>query len=55
MCMYGGDCDATIARAAAVVSRVQSQSQEVGSGDEGLVFEGTLVIGLILRSLWGLY
>ena len=34
--MYGGDCDAAIARAAAAVTHVQSQSQEVGSGDEGL-------------------
>ena len=34
--MYGGDCDAAIAKAAAAVTRVQSQSQEVGSGDEGL-------------------
>ena len=31
--MYGGDCDAAIAEAAAAVTRVQSQSQEVGSGD----------------------
>ena len=29
--MYGGDCDAAIA--AAAVTHVQSQSQEVGSGD----------------------
>ena len=34
--MYGGDCDAAIAKAAADVTHVQSQSQEVGSGDEGL-------------------
>ena len=34
--MYGGDCDAAIAKAAAVVTHVQSQSQEFGSGDEGL-------------------
>ena len=34
--MYGGDCDAAIAKAAAAVTRVKSQSQEVGSGDEGL-------------------
>ena len=34
--MYGGDCDAAIAKAAAIVDHVQSQSQEVGSGDEGL-------------------
>ena len=34
--MYGGDCDAAIAKAAAAVTHVQSQSQEVGSGDEGL-------------------
>ena len=34
--MYGGDCDAAIAKAAASVTHVQSQSQEVGSGDEGL-------------------
>ena len=31
--MYGGDCDATIAKAAAAVTRVPSQSQAVGSGD----------------------
>ena len=34
--MYGGDCDAAIAEAAAAVTHVQSQGQEVGSGDEGL-------------------
>ena len=34
--MYGGDCDAAIIKAAAAVTHVQSQSQEVGSGDEGL-------------------
>ena len=34
--MYGGDCDAAIAEAAAAVTHVQSQSQEVGSCDEGL-------------------
>ena len=34
--MYGGDCDAAIAKAAAAVIHAQSQSQEVGSGDEGL-------------------
>ena len=34
--MYGGDCDAAIAKAAAAVTHVQSQSHEVGSGDEGL-------------------
>ena len=31
-----GDCDAAIAEAAAAVTHVQSLSQEVGSGDEGL-------------------
>ena len=31
-----GECDAAIAKAAAVVTHVQSLSQEVGSGDEGL-------------------
>ena len=41
--MYGGDCDAAIAKAAAVVTHVQSQSQDVGSGDEGL---GLLVLNL---------
>ena len=35
--MYGGDCDAAIAKAAAAVTHVQSQTQEVGSGDEGLL------------------
>ena len=34
--MCCGDCDAAIAKAAAAVTHVQSQSQEVGSGDEGL-------------------
>ena len=34
--MYGGDCDAAIAKAAAAVTPVQSQSHEVGSGDKGL-------------------
>ena len=34
--MCGGDCDAAIAEAAAAVTHVQSQRQEVGSGDEGL-------------------
>ena len=34
--MYGGDCDAAIAKDAATMTHVQSQSQEVGSGDEGL-------------------
>ena len=34
--MYGGECDAAIAKAAAAVTRVQSPSQEVGSGGKGL-------------------
>ena len=34
--MYGGDCDPAVAKAAAAVTHVQSQSQEVGSGVEGL-------------------
>ena len=34
--MCCGDCDAAIAEAAAALTHVQSQSQEVGSGDEGL-------------------
>ena len=34
--MYGGDCDAAKAKASAAVTHVQSQSQEVGSGEEGL-------------------
>ena len=33
--MYGGDCDAAIAKLLAM-THVQSQSQEVVSGDEGL-------------------
>ena len=39
--MCCGDCDAAIAEAAAAVTHVQSQSQEVGSGDErlGLCFD----------------
>ena len=36
MCGGGGDCDAPIPKAAAAVTHLQSQSQEVGSGDEGL-------------------
>ena len=31
-----GDCDAAIAKAAAAVTHVQSLSQEVGCGDDGL-------------------
>ena len=34
--MYGGDCDAATAKAAAAVTHVQRRSREVGSGDEGL-------------------
>ena len=34
--MYCGECDAAIAKAAAAVTRVQSQSQKVGSGDKVL-------------------
>ena len=34
--MIDGDCDAAITKAAAAVTHVQSQIQEVGSGDEGL-------------------
>ena len=34
--MYGDECDAAIAKAAAAVTHVQSESQEVGSGDKGL-------------------
>ena len=34
--MYGGDCDAAIAKATAAVTDIQGQSEEVGSGDEGL-------------------
>ena len=34
--MYGGECDAAIAKTAAAVTRVQSPSQEVGSGDKEL-------------------
>ena len=33
--MYGCDCDAAIAKASAAVTHIQSQSQEVGSGDDG--------------------
>ena len=40
--LYGGDCDAAIAKAAADVTHVQSQSQEVGSGDEGLGLFGSI-------------
>ena len=34
--MYGGDCNVAIAKAAAAVTHVQSQSQEVSSEGEGL-------------------
>ena len=34
--MYGGACDAAIAKASAAVTHVQSQSQDVGSGDKRL-------------------
>ena len=34
--MYGAACDAAIAKASAAVTHVQSQSQDVGSGDKGL-------------------
>ena len=34
--MYGGEYNAATAKAAAAVTRVQSPSQEVGSGDKGL-------------------
>ena len=33
--MCGGDCNAAPAKAAAAVTHVQSQSQEVGFDDEG--------------------
>ena len=39
--MYGGDCDAGIAKAPIAVTCVQSQSQEVGSGDERLGLFGS--------------
>ena len=35
--MHGSGCDAAIAKASAAVTYVQSQSQEVGSGDKGLI------------------
>ena len=38
--MYGGDCDAAIAKAAVAMIHVQSLSQEVGPGDEGLGLVG---------------
>ena len=34
--MDDGDCDAVIAAAAAAVTHIQTLSQEVGPGDEGL-------------------
>ena len=34
--IYCGECDAAIAKGSAAVTHVQSQSQEVGSGGEGL-------------------
>ena len=36
LCKVQQHCDAVKAKAAAVVTHVQSLSQEVGSGDEGL-------------------
>ena len=36
--MYGGDCDAATAKAAATVTHVHSQSRDAGSGDEDLGF-----------------
>ena len=33
--MYGGGCDAAIAKASAATTHLQSQSEEVGSGDKG--------------------
>ena len=49
--MCCGDCDAAIAEAAAAVTHVQSQSREVGSGDEGL---GLLCFDLFVISRNGL-
>ena len=49
--MYSGDCDAAIAEAAAAVTYVQSQSQEVGSGDEGL---GLLCLSSAETDFWWL-
>ena len=43
--MYGGDCDAAIAKTGAAVTRVQSQSQEVGSGDGRA---GVVVFGFVI-------
>ena len=40
--LYGGDCDPAIAKAAADVTHVQSQSQKVGSGDAGLGLFGLI-------------
>ena len=34
--MYGGACNTAVAKASAAVTHVQSQSQDVGSGDKGL-------------------
>ena len=48
-----GDCDAAIAKAAAVVTHVQSLSQEVGSGDEGLGLFG-FYLSSAETGFWGL-
>ena len=45
--MYGGDCDAAIAKAAAPVTRVQSQSQELRSRDTRA---GLLVFSFIIST-----
>ena len=52
--MYGGDCEAAIAEAAAAVTHVQSQSQEVGSGDEGLGLLCTIDLSSEETDFWWL-
>ena len=52
--MYGGGCDAAIAKASAAVTHVQSQSQEVGSGDEGLGVFICFDLSSAETNFWGL-
>ena len=47
--MDDGDCNAVIAAAAAVATCVQSLSQEVCSGDEGLGLYGRIEVESLLK------
>ena len=52
--MDDGDCDAAIAAAAATVTNVQSLSQEVGSGNEGLGLFGFGFSSSAVTNFWWL-